>query len=131
MLNFLARSPYAPLSASPNGDPLCGDAAAVVVPLDAVEIPRRSVPPRRCAAVAAPAVAAPDRALPQDGLLRDAVPVKSTRVVDAVIRDGPAPAEGGEERGSVLLFAAIRHARPRVGDGNLPPQPGPSQAAPA
>ena len=125
------RSPYDPRLASPYGAPLCSDAAAVVVPLDDVEVPRRNVPPRRCAAVDAPTVAAPARALPPGGLPRNAVPVKVARVVEAATRDGLAPAEGREERGSVLLFAAIRHARPRVGDGNLPPQPGPSQAAPA
>ena len=122
----MARSPYAPLSASPDGTSLRGDVAAVVVPLDTVEVPWRVVPPCCRAAVGAPV-----RALPPGGLPRNAVPVKVARVVDVATRDGPSTAEGVKERGSVLLFAALQHARPRVGDGNLPPQPGPSQAAPS
>ena len=117
--------PVRPLLASPDSDPLGGDGNAVVVPPDAVKVPRRGILPRRSTTGAAPA-----RTTPQGGVTRDTVPVKVAHVGGATTQDGPTVAEDGEERGGGIPLAALRCAQSRVRAGNPPTRPEPYPALP-
>ena len=82
-----------------------GDVAAVVVLPDGVEVSRRSVPPRRCVASAAPASATPSTSREKDGHGHQGLMILGGAIVG-----------GGEVYG--VPEAGVGRAGPgRVGDG--------------